>query len=53
MLLACSVICFNTLPSFRMSLAPVGGGQEVTVRPYESASLYTSGSYSGRAIGTF
>jgi hypothetical protein len=52
-LLACSVICFNTLPSFRISLAPVGGGQEVTVRPYESASLYTSGSYSGRAIGTF
>ena len=52
-LLACSVICSNTLPSLRMSLAPVGEGQEVTVRPYEGASLYASGSYSGRAIGTF
>lgn len=40
------------IPSFRLSLAPVGGGQEVEVRPYEGASLYTSGSYSGRAVGT-
>jgi hypothetical protein len=40
------------IPSFRLSLAPVGGGQELTVSPYEGASLYTSGSYSGRAVGT-
>jgi hypothetical protein len=40
------------IPSFRLSVAPVGGGQELTVRPYEGSSLYTSGSYSGRAVGT-
>ena len=29
-----------------------GGAQEVTVSPYEGSSLDTSGSYSGRAVGT-
>jgi hypothetical protein len=40
------------IPSFRLSVVPVGGGQELTVRPYEEASLYTSGNHSGRAVGT-
>jgi Protein of unknown function (DUF2510) len=40
------------IPSFRLSVVPVGGGQELTVRPYEGASLYTSGNHSGRAVGT-
>jgi len=42
-----------TIPAFSMSLAPVGGGEEVPIRPYGGFSTYTLAGHSGRAIGTF
>jgi Protein of unknown function (DUF2510) len=41
------------IPAFSMSLTPVGGGEEVPIRPYTSTSIYIMAGHSGRAIGTF
>lgn len=43
----------TTVPSFTVSLAPVGGGQDVAIRPYEGSYRYSAAGHSGRAIGTF
>jgi hypothetical protein len=42
-----------TVPSLSVSVAPVGGGEEVPVYPYSGASSYSVGGRSGRAVGTF
>lgn len=42
-----------TLPAFRVSITPVGGGADVPVRPYGGSELYNMAELSGRAIGTF
>jgi hypothetical protein len=42
-----------TLPAFRVSITPVGGGAEVPVRPHGGSELYNMAELSGRAIGTF
>jgi hypothetical protein len=42
-----------TIPSLRMSLAPVGGGAEVPVYPYGGSATYSVRARSGRAVGTF
>jgi hypothetical protein len=42
-----------TVPAFRMSITPVGGGEEVLVRPSGGSELYNMAGHSGRAIGTF
>jgi hypothetical protein len=42
-----------TIPSFDVSLAPVGGGQEVPVHLYGGSATYSVGAHSGRAVGTF
>jgi hypothetical protein len=41
-----------TIPAFRMSIAPVGGGEEVPIRPSGGSELYNMAGHSGRAIGT-
>jgi hypothetical protein len=42
-----------TIPSFSVSLAPVGGGEEIPVHPYGGSATYSVGARSGRAVGTF
>jgi Protein of unknown function (DUF2510) len=42
-----------TVPAFRMSITPVGGGEAVPVRPYQGSELYNLAGHSGRAVGTF
>jgi Protein of unknown function (DUF2510) len=41
-----------TIPRFTVSLAPVGGGQEVSIRDY-GASITYDFAHSGRAVGSF
>lgn len=41
------------IPSLSVSLAPVGGGEEVPVYPYGGSATYSVGGRSGRAVGTF
>ena len=41
------------IPSLSVSLAPVGGGEEVPVSPYGGSATYSVGGRSGRAVGTF
>jgi hypothetical protein len=42
-----------TIPSFNVSLVPVGGGQEVSIRDYGGSATYDFAGHSGRALGTF
>jgi hypothetical protein len=42
-----------TVPAFNLSITPVGGGDEVPVRPSEGSELYNMAGHSGRAVGTF
>jgi hypothetical protein len=42
-----------TIPSLSVSLAPVGGGEEVPVYPYGGSATYSVGARSGRVVGTF
>ena len=42
-----------TIPSFSVSLAPVSGGQEVSIRDYGGSATYDFAGHSGRALGTF
>jgi hypothetical protein len=42
-----------TIPPFSVSLAPVGGGQEVPIRDYGGSTTYDLAGHSGRALGTF
>jgi hypothetical protein len=42
-----------TIPSFNVSLASVGGGEEVPIRLYADSETYSIGGRSGRAVGTF
>jgi Protein of unknown function (DUF2510) len=42
-----------TIPSFSVSVTPVGRDQEIPIRPYGGSSTYTVGGQSGRAVGTF
>jgi hypothetical protein len=42
-----------TIPSFNVALAPVSGGQEVSIRDYGGSATYDFAGHSGRALGTF
>jgi preprotein translocase subunit SecF len=42
-----------TIPSFNMSLTPVGSGEEVSIRDYGGSATYGFAGHSGRALGTF
>ena len=42
-----------TIPPFSVSLAPVGGDQEVTIRDYGGSTTHDFAGHSGRALGTF
>jgi hypothetical protein len=42
-----------SIPAFHISITPVGGGEEVQIRPYGGAELYNLAGHSGRAVGTF
>jgi hypothetical protein len=41
------------IPSFNVSLVPVGGGQEVSIRDYGGSATYDFAGHAGRALGTF
>jgi hypothetical protein len=42
-----------TIPPFNVSLAPVDGGDRVSIRPYGGSVTYSLGRHTGRAVGTF
>jgi Protein of unknown function (DUF2510) len=42
-----------TIPPFRASLVPVGGGEEVSIQGYGGSQTYDLGGHSGRALATF
>lgn len=42
-----------TIPPFSVSVAPVGGGEEIPVHPFGGSEIYNLGGRSGRAVGTF
>ena len=42
-----------TIPSFSVSVTPVGREEEVPIHPYGGSSIYSIGGHSGRAVGTF
>jgi uncharacterized protein DUF2510 len=42
-----------TIPSFSVSLASVGDGEEVSIRDYGGSQTYDLGGHSGRALATF
>jgi hypothetical protein len=43
----------TSIPAFHISVTPVGGGEQVQIRPYGSDELYNLAGLSGRAVGTF
>jgi len=42
-----------TIPPFDVSLASVGGGEEVLIRPYGGSVSYSFAGHEGRAVGAF